>query len=303
MVISDLPAPMAAAAFAYLDAVPIEAPTIRKRKKVSGRLRSDLRLMDLFDDWKMVMLPTLQTAHEYQAAARDFVDFLGDIPVEEMEQNDLLNYRDEARNLPATMPKADRALPFTERLDRDRHSEADRVSPSTLKKRIGGVQALLSFAKGQKWISRNEGRDVAIVGYTKGGHQAHLLNSLGIRQVDAVITKEQTPLERVREIGAALGVQIRQQQPTQLQRANRALERPVLPPGHSRHQERLAALFLKDTPKNNHAVPRLAPAQALVDAALAESRERGDSARATGAAEPEDWIGSVNLVIGAPVLP
>lgn len=27
----------------------------------------------------------------------------------------------------------------------------------------------MSFAKGQKWVSRNEGRDVAILGYTKGG--------------------------------------------------------------------------------------------------------------------------------------
>lgn len=57
--ISDLPAPIAEAAVAYLDAAPIEALTIRKRGKVSGRLRSDLRLMDLFDDWKMVMQPTL----------------------------------------------------------------------------------------------------------------------------------------------------------------------------------------------------------------------------------------------------
>lgn len=130
----------------------------------------------------------------------------------------------------------------------------------------------------------NARTELAYVRHTKGPiYQSHLLNNLGIRQVDAVITKEQTPLERVREIGAALGVQIRQQQPTQLQRAVRALERPVLPPGHSPHQERLAALFLKNTPEKNHADPRLAPAQALVDAAITTSRERGDSTRAIGA--------------------
>lgn len=131
----------------------------------------------------------------------------------------------------------------------------------------------------------NARTELAYVRHTKGPiYQSHLLNNLGIRQVDAVITKEQTPLERVREIGAALGVQIRQQQPTQLQRAVRALERPVLPPGYSPHQERLAALFLKNSPEKNHADPRLAPAQALVDAAIATSRERGDSTRAIGAA-------------------
>src|SRR3546814_7414231 len=51
--------------------------------------------------------------------------------------------------------------------------------------------------------------------------------------LDAVVTAQQTPLERVREIGAALGVQINGQQSAQLQRAVRALERPILPSGHS----------------------------------------------------------------------
>ena len=131
----------------------------------------------------------------------------------------------------------------------------------------------------------NARTELAYVRHTKGPiYQSHLLNNLGIRQVDAVITKEQTPLERVREIGAAIGVQIRSQQPTQLQRAVRTLERPVMPPGHSPHQERLAALFLKNTPEKNHADPRLAPAQALVDSAVAKARERGDGMRAIGAA-------------------
>lgn len=97
---ADLPAPVAEAAIAFLDATPVDASMTRKRRNVAGRLRPDLRLMDLFEDWKLVMQPSLQTAHEYQASARDFVDFLGDISVEEIEQNDLLDYRDEAANCP-----------------------------------------------------------------------------------------------------------------------------------------------------------------------------------------------------------
>jgi cell filamentation protein len=110
-------------------------------------------------------------------------------------------------------------------------------------------------------------------------YQSHLLTYLGVRQVDAVITPQQTPLERVREIGAALGVQINSQQPAQLQRAVRSLERPILPPGASPGQERLAELFLKNTAEKNHADPRLAPAQAIVDDAMQKARERGESAR------------------------
>jgi cell filamentation protein len=55
--------------------------------------------------------------------------------------------------------------------------------------------------------------ELAYVRHAKGPiYQSHLLTYLGVRQVDAVISAEQTPLERVREIGAALGVQINAQQ-------------------------------------------------------------------------------------------
>ncbi|AOF95419.1 Fic/DOC family protein [Sphingobium sp. RAC03] len=122
--------------------------------------------------------------------------------------------------------------------------------------------------------------ELAYVRHAKGPvYQSHLLTYLGVRQVDAVISSEQTPLERVREIGAALGVQINAQQPVQLQRAVRALERPILPPGHAPGQERLAATFLKNSPESNLADSRLAAAQGIVDAAMQTARERGESVR------------------------
>jgi cell filamentation protein len=129
----------------------------------------------------------------------------------------------------------------------------------------------------------NARTELAYVRHAKGPvYQTHLLTYLGIRQADAVVGPQQTPLERVREIGAALGVQINAQQPTHVQRAVRALERPVLPPGHSPGQERLAEQFVKNTPEKNHADPRLAPAQAIVDAAMQTARDRGESIRMIG---------------------
>lgn len=127
--------------------------------------------------------------------------------------------------------------------------------------------------------------ELAYVRHAKGPvYQSHLLNYLGSREVEAVITPQQTPLERVREIGAALAVQINMQQGAQLQRAIRALERPIFPPGHSPMHERLADAFLKNTAEKNAADPRLAPAQAIVDAAMQAVRARSESARAIDAA-------------------
>src|SRR3546814_12563224 len=99
---------------------------------------------------------------------------------------------------------------------------------------------------------------MAYVRHAKGPvYQSHLLNYLGSREVEAVITPKQTPLERVREIGAAMAVQINMQQGAQLQRAIRALERPIFTTGHSPMHERLVDAFLKHAAEKTAADPRL----------------------------------------------
>jgi cell filamentation protein len=123
--------------------------------------------------------------------------------------------------------------------------------------------------------------ELAYVRHAKGPvYQSHLLTYLGVRDVEAVISPKQTPMERVREIGSALAVQINMQNTAQLQRAIRALEKPILPPGHSPAHDRLAATFLKNSPDKNLADPRLAPAQAIVEAAMGAARSRGDNSKA-----------------------
>ena len=157
--------------------------------------------------------------------------------------------------------------------------ELERYLPSARQQAGERLRTLVSDDAPSAQIA-NARTELAYVRHAKGPvYQSHLLTYLGVRQVDAVITAEQTPLERVREIGAALGVQINAQQSVQLQKAVRALERPILPPGHAPGQERLAAQFLKNSPESNLADTRLAAAQGIVDAAMQAARERGESAR------------------------
>ncbi|NII60051.1 Fic/DOC family protein [Sphingomonas aerolata] len=161
--------------------------------------------------------------------------------------------------------------------------ELERYLPAARQQAADRLHALVREEAPSAAIARAR-TELAYVRHPKGPvYQSHLLTYLGIRQVDAVIGAKQTPLERVREIGAALGVQINAQQPSQLQRAVRALERPIMPEGHSPGQERLATLFLKNAPEKNLADPRLAPAQTIVDAAMQSARDRGDSARSVTA--------------------
>ncbi len=140
----------------------------RRRDGSPSRLRPTLKLGKLFDEWKAKREPRPQSAHEFKGYVDDFIAFVGDIPVGRIERDDLFDYRDEAACLPAAMSRADRALPFPERAAKFVGLSVDRISPSSVKKRVGAIQALLAFAYGQRWIATDVGAKTPIDGYAKG---------------------------------------------------------------------------------------------------------------------------------------
>ncbi|MDY7524636.1 site-specific integrase [Sphingomonas sp. 10B4] len=130
------------------------------------RLRPHMRLKQLYTEWKAGNKPRPQSALEYEAAVDDFIDFAGDVAVSTIDADILYDYRDEAAKLPATMPRVDRALPFRARVAK--HANADpKIAAPTLKKRIGALQALLTYAFQQRWTAANAGTGILIVGYSK----------------------------------------------------------------------------------------------------------------------------------------
>ena len=195
---------------------PVSRSQRKQRRRGKSLLRPQMRLVELFDEWKREMKPSAQTAHEFENSARDFVELIGDIPVIEIVRADLISYRNEAADLPKSMPRADRNLPFTERVrkhakpkkpsgdgaenptsrDADISSTSpslpneesskkppERISPSTLKKRVGAIQALLSFACGEEWIPRNEGADIKIHGYSKAERKRNSYQDQELKQL------------------------------------------------------------------------------------------------------------------------
>jgi len=135
-------------------------------RATTTRRRPNLRLKALYHEWKAGNEPRPQTAGEYEAAVDDFIDFAGDPTISMIDADMLYDYRDEAAKLPASMPRADRSLPFTARVAKH-EGATPKCSPPTLKKRVGALQALLTYAFQQRWTSTNTGSGIRIVGYTK----------------------------------------------------------------------------------------------------------------------------------------
>ena len=162
--------------------------------------------------------------------------------------------------------------------------ELDRYLPAARREAADRLQALVKNGAPEPRIVAAR-IELAYLRHAKGPtYQSHLLTHLGHREVDAVISPQQTHLERVREIGAALATRINSQQPANVLRAVRALERPIQAPGQSPAHEHLAETFLKNSADQNKADPGLAGAQAVVDKAQTASQARGDGPRRVEAA-------------------
>jgi cell filamentation protein len=117
--------------------------------------------------------------------------------------------------------------------------ELDRYSPAARAEAAARLQKLEKDDAPGNRISAAR-IELAYVRHAKGpDYQAHLLTSLGQREVEAVISEKQTPLERVREIGAGLAARINSLQPAQVQRAVQSLEHSVFPPEQTRADHRL----------------------------------------------------------------
>lgn len=161
--IAQLPEGLGAAIIAYLDDAPLEHQLrARKPRHAVTRLRPDMRLGDLYDRWKEKRQPSRKCAHEYRGSVDDFIEYIGDIPVDDITADDLLTFRDAVASMPRQLPHADRKLRFSERVSKYQGSDGLKVTGTTVKKRVGGVQAMLSFAQRNRWITKNVGAGLAI---------------------------------------------------------------------------------------------------------------------------------------------
>lgn len=105
--------------------------------------------------------------------------------------------------------------------------ELDRYLPNARLEAAGQLRAAAKAGAPAGEIDAARGQ-LAYVDHPKGpAYQARMLTELGTRSVEAVITRDQTPLARVRELGAAISEQIGKQDPGKAQRAMQVLDRPA----------------------------------------------------------------------------
>lgn len=102
--------------------------------------------------------------------------------------------------------------------------ELDSYLPDAKKESIRTLMQLRGAGAPPEMVKRAEA-EVAYLHHPKGpAYQTHLLDAAGRKQIEAVITEKQTPLDRIREIGVATGVAVKSLTPADVARATRQLE-------------------------------------------------------------------------------
>jgi len=142
-------------------------PSARRRAN-SSRLQPHMKLDALEAKWIAARKPTPKAQAATKTAVRYFKSYIGDVGIGEITPNDLFEFRDAIAVLPKSMPRAHRMMEFVDihALYADR-SGVDRISPQSIKKYLGAVQALLGFAFQERFIPANTGAGIKVEGYTK----------------------------------------------------------------------------------------------------------------------------------------
>ncbi len=146
----------------------VPLPPSARRRENASRLQPDMKLDALEARWIAARKPTLKAQAATNTAVRYFKSYIGDVGIGEITPNDLFEFRDAVAALPKSMPRVHRMMEFVDihALYADK-SGTDRISPQSIKKYLGAIQALLGYAFQERFIPANTGAGIKVEGYTK----------------------------------------------------------------------------------------------------------------------------------------
>jgi integrase len=142
------------------------ASTSARKRHAATRSQPDIKLGSLLEAWKDNRKPAPKTLAAARKAVRDFTSYIGDIGIGEITANDCFEFRDALAKMPRRMPHAHRQLAFTDaQAIYAGLPDAPRVAPPSIKKYLGGIQALLSFAFQERFLPANPAAGIRVDGY------------------------------------------------------------------------------------------------------------------------------------------
>lgn len=106
-----------------------------------------------FEGWKKSKASSPTTLREFTYAIGRFIELHGDIPVQKITRKSVREFREALQQMPVRRAGTIRRATLPELVDWSRtHPEARKISPATVNKLLGGVQAVAVWARDNGYI-------------------------------------------------------------------------------------------------------------------------------------------------------
>ena len=149
------------------------------KSPIEPKFNPDLPFSEVYERWAKQGNITEKTKREFQVAVADFVSFADDPPIGRVEKYLVDEYCELAASLPASLPRAVRALSFRQRIAWAERQQptAERITPATLKKRATAISAIAGYAHRKNIIKVRPALNVVIEGYDRNGSPRRLFSA------------------------------------------------------------------------------------------------------------------------------
>ncbi len=103
--------------------------------------------------WATAQKPCKSALDDAKSIVRDFTSLYGNLPVIKFTRDDFDYFADELRKLPAAMSRAERALPFAERVKLGDDPERPKAKDPTPAEKLTLLKAIVTYAFKKKAIT------------------------------------------------------------------------------------------------------------------------------------------------------
>ncbi len=115
----------------------------------------NVTLTSLLAIWAKALKPSKSTCDDATSVVRDFTELFGDMPVKDLTSDDFDYFAEELRKVPAAMSRAERTLPFDQRVTLGDDDSRPKAKGATPAKKLGLVKAIMAYSLKKKHIAYN----------------------------------------------------------------------------------------------------------------------------------------------------
>ncbi len=118
-----------------------------------------------------------KTADEWRTAKRRFIDLHGDVPIQAITREMVIDFRDRCFELPSRPKKAIKDLPLVEQAEIAKKQQLKLLGANTVEKQICAIRSLLQAAVDRQWISSNVAAAIPVDGAGYAGDERDYFTS------------------------------------------------------------------------------------------------------------------------------